>query len=144
MNAELADDDSCAERMELDALALIKELTAENDAWQKQLISQKEISDKAYYELACEVENLRADNARYEAENNAQFDKWLKLEEATKRHHEELFQEAKIAVKEDTVRKMQERFKMHFGTYVIGYKIPLTEALKVVNQIAKDMLEGEK
>lgn len=43
----------------------------------------------------------------------------------------------------DTVRKMQERLQLYFGTYVLGYKIPLTEALKAVNQIAKEMLEGE-
>jgi hypothetical protein len=43
--------------------------------------------------------------------------------------------------KTDTVRKMQERLKAYFGTYVLGYKIPLTEALKAVDQIAKEMLE---
>lgn len=61
--------------------------------------------------LTEENESLRAENAKYEAENNAQFDKWLKLEEATKRHHSELFEEAKVAVKEETVHKMQERLK---------------------------------
>lgn len=125
-------------------------LTEENEAWQKSLITQKENADKAYYELACEVgdlgaenERLKAENARYEAENHAQFDKWLKLEEATKRHHSELFEEAKIVVKEDTVRKMQDRLKIYFGTYALSYKIPLSEALKAVNQIAKEML-GDK
>lgn len=44
----------------------------------------------------------------------------------------------------DTVKEMQERLKAYFGTYVLGYKIPLSEALKAVNQIAKEMLEGEK
>ena len=62
-------------------------------------------------ELSEENERLRAENARYEAENHAEFNKWLKLEEATKRHHSELFEEAKIAVKEDTGRKMQERLR---------------------------------
>ena len=40
--------------------------------------------------------------------------------------------------------QMKERLQAYFGTYVLGYKIPLTEALKAVNQIAKEMLEGEK
>lgn len=31
-------------------------LTAENEAWQKSLITQKENADKAYYELACSHE----------------------------------------------------------------------------------------
>ena len=51
-----------------DALSLIKELTEENESWQKSLITQKENADKAYYELACEVENLRAENERLRAE----------------------------------------------------------------------------
>lgn len=45
-------------------------------------------------------------------------------------------------IKADTVRQMQERLQAYFGTYVLGYKIPLSEALKAVNQIAKEMLEG--
>ena len=44
--------------------------------------------------------------------------------------------------KADTVRKMQEKLKIHFGTYVLGYKIPLTETLKIIDQIAKEMLKG--
>ena len=48
-----------------------------------------------------------------------------------------------VAPISDTVRKMQERLQAYFGTYVLGYKIPLTEALKAVNQIAKEMLEDE-
>ena len=46
----------------------IKELTEENEAWQKALITEKENADKAYYELACEVENLRDENERLRAE----------------------------------------------------------------------------
>lgn len=49
------------------ALLLIKELTDENEAWQKQLIAIEEKSGKAYYELACEVENLRKENKNLHA-----------------------------------------------------------------------------
>ena len=45
----------------------IKKLTEENDAWQKRLISTEEKADKAYYELACEVEDLRTENANLHA-----------------------------------------------------------------------------
>ena len=45
------------------------------------------------------------------------------------------------SVRADTVREMQERLKMYFGTYTLGYKIPLNEVLKVINQIAKEVLE---
>lgn len=40
--------------------------------------------------------------------------------------------------------QMKERLQAYLGTYVLGYKIPLSEALKAVNQIAKEMLDGEK
>jgi predicted nuclease with TOPRIM domain len=49
------------------AIALIKQLTEENDAWQKLLISTEEKTGKAYYELACEVEKLRTENANLHA-----------------------------------------------------------------------------
>ena len=147
VHEDTADDGSCAEKMEADALALInsqeqriKELTEENEAWQKSLITQKENADKAYYELACEVENLRTENARYEAENHAEFNKWMKLEEATKRHHSELFEEAKIAVKEDTVRKMQERLSEAFKHYPQRCGKCCKEK---VDQIAKEMVEDK-
>ena len=78
----------CRKKCLIDALALIKsqeqrikelaeenerlhatrtELTRvqeENEAWQMQLISEEEKANKAYYELACEVEDLRAENER--------------------------------------------------------------------------------
>lgn len=41
-------------------------------------------------------------------------------------------------------KEMVERLKTYFATFVLGYNIPLTDALKAVNQIAKQMLEGEK
>ena len=82
-------------------------------------------------ELTEENERLRENNIFLNATigKNAQQALEVTLEEIEK-------------AKADTVRKMQERLKMYFGTYVLGYKIPLTEALKAVNQIAKEMLEG--
>lgn len=122
-------------------------LTEENEAWQKELVRRKEIADKHYYDLACEFEDLRsenerlrAENAKYEAENHAQFDKWLKLEEATKRHHAELFEEAKIAVKEDAVRKMRSEIQKRC---VEGGIYPAFVA-RTVEQVAKEMLGVEE
>ena len=46
-----------------------EELTEDNKAWQKQLIATKEESGKAYYDLACEVEDLRAKNERLREHN---------------------------------------------------------------------------
>lgn len=138
-----------AEQIKKDLKELMYEAYASNGAHKPYLTMRDALAlitsqEQRIKELTEENERLRAENAKYEAENHAEFNKWLKLEEATKRHHSELFEDAKIAVKEETVRKMQERFQAYFGTYVLGYKIPLTEALKAVDQIAKEMLEGEK
>ena len=90
-------------------------------------------------ELTEENERLRAENAKYEAENHAEFNKWLKLEEATKRHHAELFEEAKIAVKADTVRKMQELVRKKIKkTYWLNGRAVYVE----IDKIAKEMLEA--
>ena len=107
------------------------------EAMRGKVDSYKELCSK-YLE---ENERLKAENARYEAENHAQFDKWLKLEEATKRHHSELFEEAKIAVKEDTVRKMQDkvRKKIKKKDWLTGRAVYLE-----IDKIAKEVLEGEK
>lgn len=94
--------------------------------------------------LTEENERLRAENAKYEAENHAEFNKWLKLEEATKRHHAELFKEAKIAVKEDTVRKMLERIKEDaFSVSLLSNppKFMLEIREDALDQIAKEMLD---
>ena len=96
------------------ALTLIKELTEEN-------------------------ERLRAENEKYEAENHAEFNKWLKLEEATKQRHHELFEEAKIVVKADTVKKMQTEIEARCikgGIYPAFVKSTL-------DQIVKEMLNEE-
>ena len=84
---------SCRDKLSRDALDLIKELTEENESWQKQLIATEEKSGKAYYDLACEVENLRGENDNLHAtcteltrkcaslteENEGQVDTNLKL-----------------------------------------------------------------
>ena len=110
----------CVNRLTADALSLIQELTEEND-------------------------RLRGENAKYEAENHAEFNKWLKLEEDTKRHHAELCEEAKIAVKEETIREMQKRLRQCFDNTADRLSV-YTEGsvLFAIDQVAKEMLEGEK
>lgn len=123
-----------------DALSLIKELKDEkNEVFEKGCENLTRL-EEAYLKLESENLKLTEENERHKAEQHEQFDKWLKLEEATKRHHAELFEEAKIAVKEDTVRKMQERLKAkaknnEWNGTICGVDI---------DQVAKEMLEGEK
>lgn len=102
-----------------DAIALIKQLNEENEAISErcaiQVVTAIEL-DKQVQRLTEENEDLKAIAEQYQKQ----------------------FEEAKA----DTVREMQERLKAYFGTYAFGYKIPLTEALKAVNQIAKEMTDG--
>ena len=130
-----------AEKLEL--RLKVEELTKENGSWQKTLMTEKENASKAYYNLACEVEDLRAENAKYEAEHHAEFNKWLKLEEATKRHHAELFKDAKIAVKEDTVREFVERLNAHFYSNCAYFRISHDYIRRDIDKIAKEMLEDK-
>lgn len=91
-------------------------LTEENKAWQMQLISQEEKANKAYYDIACEVENLRAENDNLHAT----------CTELTQNLHE---------CKADTVREMHSMLcegRVSNDTIVI-----------VATQIAKEMLEEE-
>ena len=135
--------DTCEELTEKNAIQVItaieldkqvERLTEENKAWQMQLISEEEKADKAYYELACEVEDLRAENERLKArvidENNL------------RRMAEEMLANGMSVVKADTVRKMQERLKSLLKTdYINGTR---EHALSVIDQIAKELLEDKK
>jgi type I site-specific restriction endonuclease len=130
-NCPYDEETSCREYLLHEALALINS--------QEQKIK----------ELTEENERLRAENAKYEAENHAQFDKWLKLEEATKRHHSELFEEAKIAVKDYTVQKYKSAIVEYYSQpkYQPTKEHPIKHTqiehlFAVLDQIAKEMLEG--
>ena len=110
-----------------DSLSLINELTEENKAWQMQLIDTEEKAGKAYYELACEVEDLRAENEG--------------LRDFTKKQFKSAW-----TVREDTVRKMQERLKYTLcinneeNTEFFDY----VYTLETIDQIAKELLEDTK
>ena len=103
----------CRDEMCGDALSLIKELTEEN-------------------------ERLRAEK---ESANKEAFHKWKKLADEIADRYEGLYQDAKNALVADTVRKMQERLK----DKAIGFPNYTGEviAARWVDQIAKEMLEGE-
>lgn len=127
-----------------DALALIKELTEENDAWQKQLISEKEKADKAYYDLACEVENLRSENERLQKALNTDISIVRVSRGSGKTNHlREVGRIKADAIKADTVRKMQERFNEKVAKLLISPSIQY-QASAFIDQIAKEMVEGKE
>ena len=113
----------CRDKMCEDALRLINELTEENKAWQMQLIDKEEKADKAYYELACEVEDLRAENER--------------LRDTAYRLECEVHRE-----RANTVRKMQEMLKKCFNNEMEHAAIYTEgQVLFAIDQIAEEMLE---
>jgi chromosome segregation ATPase len=118
-----ADYDFLSEKLR-ETVAEKKRLTEENEAWQKQLISTEEQAGKAYYDLACEVEGLRAENER------------LRASSVDYRNIPDIIAEARA----DTVRKMREMLlarKVSYGN--ISFRVvPIDD----IDQIAKEMLEG--
>ena len=117
----------------------IKEITEEYDSIAKSVNEASDVIRK----LRFEKKEITEENERYKAKENEQFEKWLKLEKATREHHSELFKEAKIAVKEDTVRKMQERLKERFSTATRYTKYSGAGVVMVIDQIAKEMVEDK-
>ena len=123
-----------------DALALIKKLSEENEAWQKQLISKEEKMGKDYYELACEVENLRSENERLRADKETLYaakfppthEDWAKL-----------YRMIIAKTEADTVRQMQERLTTFFAADDT-LKYSEVEAEYINSQIDKIAKELEK
>lgn len=57
------------------------------------------------------IRKQQAEIERLKAENNRSFDKWIILEERTKKRYEELYQEAKAVVRAEAIREFAERLK---------------------------------
>ena len=121
---------------------LIKELTEENKAWQKQLITTEEKSGKAYYDLACEVEDLRNENEklkeRLEREAKCQYDLCGQIVDL--KSIAEQYQKQFEYAKSDTVREFAERLNKHFCHDPAFLGVEQRLIMGVVDQIAKEML----
>lgn len=119
---------TCTNRLMADALALInsqeqriKELGEENERLSKEVADLKD-------ELKCEKETNAHLSSQYMSENHL-------------RHQvEEMLANGMSVVKADTVRKMQERVLQLFPCD----KKFTTISRFTIDQIAKEMLEGEK
>ena len=109
-------------------------LTEENEAWQKSLITQKENADKAYYELACEVENLRAENERLREDNEIKSQKRANIFEIVN---------AFGRGRTDGVCKIREQFKERHEIWEEQDVTEYNYATSLLDQIAKEMLEDK-
>ena len=166
MYDELADNEICSNRMAQDALSLIKELTVELEAMRGAANSYKMHNE----ELTEEDENWRIDAENYRNELAAVREESKKWEQAYDCMHSacrelsdtcdrltEENERLKVqryyvshdgrlemiptveSVRADTVRKMLDIMTEHATN---GY--PRKVRLDVVDQIAKEMLEGKK
>ena len=116
----------------------IKELTAKNEAQDIVITELRKLLEKANHDAdryARKIKELIEENER------------LKLDVEVcgaelSRYTENIVQMAKQD-RADTVRKMSEKLKAYFGTYFLGYKIPISEALKALNQTSKEILGEE-
>ena len=120
------------------ALSLIKELTEENAEvkanWQK----LKESHESACEKCRAEFKRLTEENERLKSvEFICGFIKPHKVLECP------IFDEIAKA-KADTVSELQTRVAMRYGTYTDKDMTPIAEVFRLLDQIAKEMLECEK
>lgn len=115
-------------------------LTDENEAWQKQLISTEEKSGKAYYDLACEVEDLREENERLRVVADMSD---TTLTDALRIVNE--FCDSRIKrARADTVREMQERIKAEkFHHKNFGDLVYLEDIGRIADEFIKEINKGE-
>lgn len=108
------------------ALALIKELIEENEGLKKRVYNQRE-----------ELRRLNDNTRNLTQSRNI----WKKQAEKVGKQLFEVLNDKK-QIKADTVREIETRFAMRYGTYTDKDMTPITEVFKVLDQIAKEMLEG--
>lgn len=164
---------ACKEYLLTDALALIKELIADNEQWRNDWERNQAQWDRAYEKLEVERDTFRdyaykmqkyVENIKHKEEEGyepsaaryaAEMEMWHIVALEKKRLEDENAEQDKAIInalermgeirretKADTVRKMQNMVAVHFGTYTDKDTIKVIDLFKLLNQIAKEMLEG--
>lgn len=127
------DDCICGGYLAQCTLALYRELTKENEG----LKAENERAHQAYYEIACEVADLRDENERFRVAADVSD---TTLTNAL-RIVNEFCDKRIMRAKADTVRRMQERLKEAFERHPSS----CGDCIKrTVDQIAKEILEETK
>jgi hypothetical protein len=142
MYIELADNEICSNRMSVDALALIKELTEENKAISEryaiQVVTAIEL-DKQVQKLTEENERLTEELAKSYESLDEQMNFYCSF---TKSKIQNCPINDEIArAKADTVRKMQNELKKTFSAICKG---EMGDLYRIMDQIAKEIMEENK
>ena len=116
----------------------IKELTEENE----RLKAENDRMHKAYYEIACEVEDLREENERLKDDKSY----WKKRAESRELEHDKAVKKGYAYAKADTVRKMQDMLTTFFrNDETLEYSEVNADYInEQIDQIAKELLEETK
>lgn len=149
LNGQNFDEGACYDEvLHNNALALIKELTEENEKLKSIDISK----DIVMGSLAEENEKLRNAKVIYETVDYCADDlakaleenKRLTEENETLKDNNEHLAVFLAEAKSDTLNDMQTRFAMHFGTYRPTDEVKVTEVFKLLKKISGEMLYEEE
>ncbi len=152
-------DDICAPYMIEDALALIKELTEKVENYRNELgevrfalaeanNDKKELTE----ENASLKQAMEHEHASFMEIFGQYGEKCDRLTEENERLRAEVSVKKKLLdkcvdledkVKSDTVSELQTRFAIHYGTYTDKDMTPITEVFRLLDQIAKELMEGK-
>lgn len=154
---------SCTQSLMAHALALIKELTEENEKLRKAKVVYETVDycaddlAKALKEnkrLTEENERINLEYKGFETATNqilktlksdfAKENERLKSEVSVKKKLLDKCVDLEDRVKADTLNDMQTRFAMHFGTYRPTDEVKVTEVFKLLKKISEEMLYEEE
>jgi hypothetical protein len=134
----------CSNRLMADALALItsqeqriKELTEEYESMAKSVNEASDLIRK----LKADKKGLIYENE--ELKNQIQEPFFTEEEIDFIDEYTRLLNEGIRDAKANNVSEIKTRFAMRFGTYTDKDMTPITEVFRLLDQIAKEMLEGE-
>lgn len=105
----------CQHKMAQDSLTLIKELTKENAELQYDILSTSILLDQ-----------------QREEDHKTHQETMEKLQQ---------IYDGVVQIKANTMQRLQEKVALHFGTYTLKDEVKVLDVIKLINQIAEEMLE---
>ena len=119
-------------------VALIKKYINSQEQRIKELAEERDGFEKLAY-IAIDTQNDMSDTIEQLTEENER----LRAERDTFEVYNAELQEECEYIKADTVSDIRARVAVHFGTYTDKDQVKIADVFKLIDQIAKEMLEGE-